>query len=347
MLKTDHTFHFNDLFELESGERLSSFQLKFTTVGNLNEERTNVVWVCHALTGSADFTDWWGGLFSPDGPFDHSKYFIICANILGGCYGSTGPLSNKPNTTRAYFHDFPVLTNRDVVRAFDLLRLELKIKEIHTIIGGSLGGQQVLEWAILQPGIFQHIIPIACNAFHSPWGIAFNEAQRLAIEADPTWQENDVRAGLDGLKAARAIGMISYRHYNTYGQTQNEKTPDKTDDFRAATYQRYQGEKLANRFNAFTYWLLSKMMDSHNVGRKRGSVEDALKQIKAKALVIGIENDLLFPLNEQKYLSQHIPNATLEVIDSVYGHDGFLVECDQLKTIITHYFNKTYSKVLV
>lgn len=347
MLKTDHTFHFNDVFELESGERLSSFQLKFTTVGNLNEERTNAVWVCHALTGSADFTDWWAGLFSPDGPFDPSKYFIICANMPGGCYGSTGPLSNKPDATGAYYHDFPQLTNRDVVRAFDLLRLELKIKKVHTIIGGSLGGQQVLEWAILQPDVFEHIIPIACNAFHSPWGIAFNEAQRLAIEADPTWKESDPRAGMAGLKAARAIGMISYRHYDTFRETQSEKVPDKLDEFRAATYQRYQGEKLANRFNAFTYWLLSKMMDSHNVGRKRQDVETALKQIQAKALVIGIENDILFPLSEQEYLSKHIPNATLEVITSIYGHDGFLVEFDQLKTIITHYFNKSLSSVLV
>ncbi len=347
MLKTDHTFHFNDVFELESGERLPSFQLKFTTVGNLNAERTNVVWVCHALTGSSDFTDWWAGLFSPDGPFDPEKYFIICANMLGGCYGSTGPLSNKPDAAGPYYHDFPMLTNRDVVRAFDLLRLELKINKVHTIIGGSLGGQQVLEWAILQPQAFEHIIPIACNAFHSPWGIAFNEAQRLAIEADPTWNESGPRAGMDGLKAARAIGMISYRHYDTFRETQSEKVSDKTDGFRAATYQRYQGEKLANRFNAFSYWLLSKMMDSHNVGRQRKDVETALKQISAKALVIGIENDILFPLAEQQYLSQHIPNATLEVITSIYGHDGFLVEFDQLKKIITHYFNKSLSRVLV
>lgn len=347
MLKTDHTFHFNDTFELESGERLSSFQLKFTTVGNLNEERTNVIWVCHALTGSSDFTDWWAGLFSADGPFDPAKYFIICANMLGGCYGSTGPLSNIPDSSRAYFHDFPILTNRDVVRAFDLLRLELKIRRIHAVIGGSLGGQQVLEWAILQPQLFEHIIPIACNAFHSPWGIAFNEAQRLAIEADPTWKENDARAGMEGLKAARAMGMISYRHYNTFAETQAEKSADKIDNFRAATYQRYQGEKLANRFNAFTYWLLSKMMDSHNVARKRKSAEAALSSIQAKALVIGIESDILFPLSEQKYLSEQIPNATLEIMTSIYGHDGFLVEFDQLKTIITHYFNKSYSKVLV
>lgn len=347
MLKTDHTFHFNDVFELESGEKLSSFQLKFTTMGNLDEGRSNVIWVCHALTGSSDFTDWWGGLFTPDGPFDPSRYFIICANMLGGCYGSTGPLSTLPDSSRSYFHDFPVLTNRDVVRAFDLLRLELKIKKIHAIIGGSLGGQQVLEWAVLQPQVFTHIIPIACNALHSPWGIAFNEAQRLAIEADPSWKDNSARAGMEGLKAARAIGMISYRHYDTFAQTQAEKTTEKIDEFRAATYQRYQGEKLANRFNAFTYWLLSKMMDSHNVGRGRGSVEEALKQIQASALVIGIENDLLFPIGEQEYLSQKIPNATLEVLTSIYGHDGFLVEFEKLKKVITHYLNKSYSKVLV
>ncbi len=346
MLKTDHTFHSNNVFELESGEKLSSIQLKFTTVGNLNEERTNAVWVCHALTGSSDFTDWWGGLFSPDGPFDPSKYFIICANLLGGCYGSTGPLSSNPETNRAYFHDFPAITNRDVVRAFDLLRHELKIQKVHTIIGGSLGGQQVLEWAILQPQIFEHVIPIACNAFHSPWGIAFNEAQRLAIEADPTWKENDPRAGMEGLKAARAIGMMSYRHYDTFAATQSEKTSDNTDNFRAATYQRYQGEKLANRFNAFTYWLLSKMMDSHHVGRGRPGVEAALRQIQGKTLVIGIESDILFPLSEQKYLAENIPNAALEVITSIYGHDGFLVEFEQMKKIIALYLNKTFSKVL-
>jgi homoserine O-acetyltransferase len=149
------------------------------------------------------------------------------------------------------------------------------------------------------------------------------------------------------LKAARAMGMISYRHYNTYAETQNEKIKDKIDDFRAATYQRYQGEKLANRFNAFTYWLLSKMMDSHNVGRKRVGVEAALKEIRANTLVIGIESDILFPLSEQKFLAQHIGNAVLEVIDSKYGHDGFLVEFDQLKKIIKHFLNKSYSKILV
>jgi homoserine O-acetyltransferase/O-succinyltransferase len=294
MEKTDHTFHYKQTFKLEAGESLPGFQLKYTTLGKLNAQRDNVVWVCHALTGNSDFTDWWAGLFTNDSPFDPTKQFIICANMLGGCYGSTGPLSINPETGRPYFHSFPILTNRDVVNAFDLLRQELRIQHIHALIGGSLGGQQVLEWAILRPDVFENIIPIACNAFHSPWGVAFNEAQRIAIEADPTWKENEPRAGTEGLKAARAIGMLSYRHYDTYWETQSEKNNDKLDDFRASSYQRYQGEKLANRFNAYTYWRLSKMMDSHNVGRNRVSIEDSLKQIKAKALVVAIERTEVF-----------------------------------------------------
>ena len=267
--------------------------------------------------------------------------------MLGGCYGSTGHLSLNTATGKPFFHSFPLLTNRDVVGAFNLLRQELKIEKIHTLLGGSLGGQQVLEWAIQQPEVFEHIIPMACNAVHSPWGIAFNEAQRMAIAADPTWKENDQRAGSEGLKAARAIGMISYRHYETFNQTQAEKSNDKLDEFRAATYQRYQGDKLVNRFNAFSYWTLSKMMDSNNVGRNRVSVKDALATIKAKTLVIAIDSDILYPPVEQKFLAEYIPNAQLKEITSLYGHDGFLVEFDQLDTILKQfYLQKKFSSVL-
>ena len=338
MEKNDQTFHYQNKFELESGSTLPGFQLKYSTLGKLNADHSNVVWVCHALTGSADFTDWWSGLFNEGRFFDPRQYFIICANVLGGCYGSTGHLSLNPETGKPFFHTFPTLTNRDVVQSFDLLRQSLGIEQVHTLIGGSLGGQQVLEWAVQQPDVFQHIIPIATNAVHSPWGIAFNEAQRMAIEADATWKENDQRAGSDGLKAARAIGMISYRYYDTYGQTQAEKSDEKIDDFRASTYQRYQGQKLANRFNAFTYYSLSKMMDSQNVGRNRGSIAAALKSIKARTLVVGIDSDILFPLSEQKFLTENIPNARLEVMTSLYGHDGFLVEFEQLSSHIKKFF---------
>jgi homoserine O-acetyltransferase len=347
MLKIDSIFHFGSEFQLESGGSLPGFQLKYTTLGQLNKDRSNVVWICHALTGSSDFTDWWKELFTEGTPFDPRDYFIICVNALGGCYGSTGPLSLNPKTSRPFFHEFPTITNRDIVTAFDLLRENLGIKKIHTLLGGSLGGQQVLEWAILQPLVFDCIIPIATNAFHSPWAIAINEAQRMAIEADSTWKENDPRAGSEGMKAARAMGMISFRTYETYKQTQTEKSLDTLDNFRASSYQRYQGQKLSNRFNAFTYWIFTKAMDSHNVGRGRTSVESALKRINAKTLLIGIDTDLLFPIHEQKYLAQHIKGAHFAALSSAHGHDGFLVEFDQFKSIVRNFLKTDVKKEVI
>ncbi len=344
MLKIDSIFHFDSDFQLESGGSLPGFQLKYTTLGQLNKDRSNVIWICHALTGSSDFTDWWKHLFTEGTPFDPRDYFIICANALGGCYGSTGPLSVNPKTGRSFFHAFPAITNRDIVGAFDVLRQNLGINKIHTLLGGSLGGQQVLEWAIQQPDVFDHIIPIATNALHSPWAIAINEAQRMAIEADSTWKQNDPRAGSEGMKAARAMGMISFRTYDTYQQTQSEKSFDTLDNFRAASYQRYQGQKLSNRFNAFTYWTLTKAMDCHHVGRGRTSIEAALKKIKAKTLVIGIDSDLLFPIHEQKYLAEHIKGAQFATLSSLHGHDGFLVEFDQFKSIVRNFLKTEVNK---
>ena len=347
MNKVDHLFHYDQNFDLEAGESLPGFQLKYTTLGRLNRERNNAVWVCHALSGSADFTDWWKGFFVEGSPLDPTEYFFICANVIGGCYGSTGPLSTNATTGKTYFHDFPTLTVRDLVRALDLLRIDLGLEQIHTLIGGSLGGQQALEWAIIQPEVIQNLVVVATNAQHSPWGIAFNEAQRMAIEADSSWKENDARAGIEGLKAARAIGMISYRAYKGFDKTQSEKDSATTDNFRAASYQRYQGQKLANRFNAFTYWTLSKAMDSHHVGRARKSTEAALQSIKAETLVIGIESDVLFPIAEQEFLAAHIPHARFEKIDSLFGHDGFLVEIDQFKQILTKFYSQKTAAVIL
>jgi homoserine O-acetyltransferase/O-succinyltransferase len=334
MQKTDHIFHYTNDFLLEAGGVLHGFQLKYTTFGALNTSRNNAIWVCHALTGNSDVSSWWEGLFLEGSPFDPRDFFIICANALGGCYGSTGPLSINPEKGQPFYHQFPAITNKDIVKAFDLLREALGLTKIHTLLGGSLGGQQVLEWAVEKPDAFTHVIPMACNAVHSPWGIAFNEAQRMAIESDQTWKENDARAGIEGMKAARAIGMISYRAYETFKETQDEKSDGKLDDYRSATYLRYQGQKLANRFNAFTYWTLSKAMDSHDVGRGRGGLKKALSRIKAHVLVIGIENDVLFPPGEQQFIADHIPGAKLEIITSIYGHDGFLADVDVLKEII-------------
>ncbi len=323
MNKADHIFHYAQNFELEAGENLSGFQLKYTTLGQLNRERNNAVWVCHALSGSSDFTDWWKDFFVDGSPYNPQDNFIICANVLGGCYGSTGPLSINPETGKNYFHDFPLITVRDIVRSLDLLRIDLGIEKIDTLIGGSLGGQQALEWAIVQPDVIQNLVVVATNAQHSPWGIAFNEAQRMAIAADGTWKENDARAGMEGLKAARAIGMISYRAYKGFAETQSEKNTETIDDFRASSYQRYQGQKLANRFNAFTYWVLSKAMDSHHLGRGRKSIEAALQSIKAETLVIGIESDILFPIAEQEFLAKNIPIAQLQKLIHSLGTTVF------------------------
>ena len=184
-------FDYKYSFNLEAGDTLAGFRLAYTTYGTPNADvnPTNVIWVCHALTGSADVGDWWSGMIGSGKFYDPAHYFIVCANVLGSCYGSTGPLSLNPETGEPYYHDFPTITIRDMVNALDLLRQELGIERIHTLLGGSLGGQQAVEWAILQPTLIENLILIASNAVFSPWGIAFNEAQRMAIKADPTWPE--------------------------------------------------------------------------------------------------------------------------------------------------------------
>lgn len=335
---TENFFSYHDTFPLESGETLPGFQLHYTTYGRLNSARNNVVWVCHALTANAHVLDWWPGLFGAGKLYDPERHFIICANMLGSCYGSTGPLSENLRTGEPFYHDFPTLTNRDVVRSFELLRQHLNLSQIHTLIGGSMGGQQALEWTIMQPDLVHHLVQVASNAQHSPWGIAFNESQRMAIRHDASWPERSPAAGLNGLRTARSIALLSYRHYRTYAATQSEVTTDKIDDFRASSYQRYQGEKLARRFNAFSYWTLSKAMDSHQVGRGRGSTEAALRTIRTRCLFLGIDTDVLFPPVEQEYLARHVPDAQVSLISSDYGHDGFLIETGQLTPIIRSFY---------
>lgn len=330
-------FKYNSEFQLESGKKLPEFQLGFTALGKLNDAKDNVIWITHALTANSNPEEWWNGLVGRGKFFNPEQHFIVCANVLGSPYGSTNPLSVNPQTGNKYYHDFPELTIRDLVNAFELLRKHLGITKINTLVGGSLGGQQAVEWAIQQPTVFENLFLIATNAQHSPWGIAFNESQRLAIKADRTWFSYSDDAGIKGLKAARAIALLSYRNYQTY-QISQEDLEEKTDDFNAASYQNYQGEKLVNRFNAYSYWQLSKAMDSHNVGRNRGGIAQALNLIKAKTLVVAISSDVLFPVSESETLHQNIKNSAFEIIDSLYGHDGFLIETKQLKNIFENFY---------
>jgi homoserine O-acetyltransferase len=336
-------------FLLECGTTLPHLTIYYHTYGKLNPEKSNVIWVTHALTGSADAADWWGGLIGTGKCFDPEKYFIVCANNLGSCYGSSGPLDINPLTNAPYYADFPLITIKDQVQAHKLLAEHLKIDRIYLGIGGSMGGQQIVQWAVDEPTFFVHLVLLATNASHSPWGIAFNETQRMALTADPGFFNPSLPdAGKAGLEAARAIGMISYRHYHTYLTTQSEEEEiPKSDGFKAASYQKYQGLKLWNRFNPWSYFTLSKAMDSHHVGRNAGGIDKALGNIKSKTFVIGIKTDILFPVKEQEFLAKKIKDASFFEIDSIYGHDGFLVEDKQISILIHAFLSgKEFSRHL-
>ena len=331
-------FKYENSFTLESGVTLPGYHLAYTTHGKLNAEKTNVIWIFHALTANSNPLEWWPGLVGDRKFFDPTKYFIICVNKPGSPYGSISPLSIDSQTNQPYYHDFPLFTIRDMIKAYQQLKDHLGLKKIFVALGGSTGGMQLLEWAIEEPELFEHIVPIATNALLSPWAIAFNASQRMAIEADSTWVERRPDAGQKGLAAARSIALLSYRHYNGYDITQGR---DKafvalTNDVNYASdnYQRYQGLKLVNRFNALCYYRLSQSMDSHDVGRKRGGVENALQKITAKTLVIGIQSDVLYPIAEQEYLQKTIPVAELLNIGSDFGHDGFLLEYEKIETAL-------------
>ena len=326
----DSRYTLNKRFALEEGGSLLNPTIAYSTYGKLNRSKSNVVWVCHALTANSHVFQWWEGLFGAGGLFNEEDYFIICANVLGSHYGTTGPLSINPETGKKYYHDFPQITVRDMVRLHIELADHLSIEKIDVILGGSMGGHQAIEWSIMQAERINQLIVIAGGAKISPWASAFSSSQRSAIELDPSWIENNDQAGIEGMKVARSIALLSYRTAGIY----NEKQKAKNEEFLYAensdSYQKHQGVKLARRFNAFSYWHLSKSMDSHNIGRGRGGIKKALDKISARVLVISIENDLLYPRDEQLVIINHLSAATHKTVQSKYGHDGFLIEAKAL-----------------
>jgi homoserine O-acetyltransferase len=334
----DHT----DDFTLENGTTLPSLRIAYHTYGELNEAKNNVIWVCHALTASSDAADWWKGLVGENCLVDPKKYFIVCANIPGSCYGSTGPTSENPATGKPYYSDFPNLTIRDMVQANIRLRKHLGIDSIYLLMGGSMGGYQALEWAVIEKEVIGKLFLIATSPSESAWGVAVHTAQRLAIEADHTWKDHSNGAGARGLKAARAIGMLTYRNYGTFQEKQTDPDPEKIDDFKASSYLNYQGDKLVKRFNAYSYWLLTKSMDSHHLGRGRGGdLIKVLQSIRQPTLIIGIRSDILCPLDEQRFMADHIPDTRFIEIDSAYGHDGFIIETAQISRFLGEWLENT------
>ncbi|HJW16801.1 MAG TPA: homoserine O-acetyltransferase [Flavisolibacter sp.] len=337
-------YHHNLPFSLEAGGTLPAITIAYHTWGKLNDQKDNVIWICHALTANSNAADWWKGMIGPGLAFDTDRYFVICANILGSVYGTTGPVDPDPASGQPYFHKFPLITIRDMVNAHELLRGHLGIQKIFLLAGGSMGGYQVLEWTLMQAQLIEKQFLIATSARETPWGIAIHTAQRLAIEADNTWEKGGAGAGAKGLAAARAIGMLTYRGYHAFMSTQSEPGNEKLDDFKASSYIKYQGDKLTRRFNAYSYYMLSKALDSHNIARGRGeSIESVLQTIEQPTLVMGISSDLLCPVDEQKLIASNIPGSRYLEFDSPFGHDGFLVETAIISTQLMEWLemNKT------
>jgi homoserine O-acetyltransferase len=335
------TLKYYHSFKTETGAELPEIEIAYNTWGKLNSAGDNVIWICHALTANSDVESWWPGMVGSGLLFDPDKYLIVCANVLGGCYGTTGPATVNKLTGKPWLRDFPLITIRDLVNVHEILRKHLSIKKIHTIIGASIGGYQALEYSIMFPDLIERLVVLASGAKQTPWALAFSESMRLALEADQTFVAGEPDGGKKGLKAARSIALISYRTMSAYNQTQQEDNDEKLSSFKASSYQAYQGEKLVNRFNPYSYWTITNLSDTHNIGRGRGGVINALNSIKADVICVGIKSDMLFPTDDQKFIASHAKKAEYVEMDSFYGHDGFLIETEKVTGIIRSFWTKT------
>lgn len=334
-------------FLLESGAVLPAVEIAYRTWGKLSPDRDNAIIVCHALTGSADADQWWSVFFGENRALDPTRHFIVCSNVLGGCYGSTGPTSLAPDG-KPWSARFPRITVRDQVRVQIALADELNIKSIRCVLGGSMGGLQALEWAVLDPERVKSVVTIAASGRHSPWCIAWSEAQRLALANDPLFKKGDYAPEappVAGLAAARAIAMISYRSAaslehrlgraparDVYGD--RAQTPE---DFAARSWLRHHGQALAARFDANSYLSLLDAMDSHDLARNRGDFQEVLRQIKQPVLVGSVTSDALYVPAEQRELANGLPHAELLEIESSHGHDGFLIDAAIFEPRLRHF----------
>ncbi len=352
------TYTFDSLL-LQNGGELASVTLAYETWGSLNAEADNAVLITHALTGNAHARDnerpddpkagWWNPLIGPGRLFDTSRYFVICSNVLGGCYGSTGPTSLNPATGRPYRMDFPVVTMRDIVHAQHALVQHFGVRELAMVAGGSIGGQQALEWAVTYPEMVQKVAVIAATAALTAQAIAFNEVQRQAIMLDPRWQGGNYEPdqGPDaGLAIARMLAMITYQSEEIMEQRFARKpawntttlapsgSPDLGKRFDVESYLYHQGNILARRFDANSYLYLTRAMDSYDVSEGYPSLDAALRRIRSKVLFVGIRSDFLFPAVHVRWLAEKVRalggDATYVELDSPHGHDAFLKEWEQM-----------------
>lgn len=330
-----HIYKIEGKFEFESGGSIDNLEVAYHTSPFGYSPDKKVIWLCHALTADSDPEgSWWPALVGPGRLIDTEKYFVICANVLGSACGSSSPASANPKTGKPYYFDFPRVTVRDTVRAFDLLRQHLGIEKIDMLIGTSMGGFMSFEWAVMRPGIFGKIFFIATGARVTPWLAGFNAASRMALLADPTFKEHrDLNGGMEGLKAARAIALLTYRCEEGLFK-QNEDSDDTIFAGKVGSYYRHLTSKFVKDWDAYSYLYVCDEVDSNNVGRGRGGVAKALAQIKTDCTFICMSSDELFPPEDMRPLSELIPGSRYHQIETPYGHDGFLIETAAIAEIL-------------
>ncbi|WP_424355016.1 homoserine O-acetyltransferase MetX [Methanobacterium sp. MBAC-LM] len=355
-------FTFPDDLILEGGSRLKEVTVAYETYGKLNKEKSNAVLICHALSGDAHAAGWhegdkkpgwWDIIIGPGKCLDTEKYFIICSNVIGGCKGSTGPSSINPETGKHYGLDFPIITLSDMVKAQKKLIDHLGINQLFAVVGGSMGGMQVLQWCISYPDMVKLAIPIATAARSAPQQIAFNEVGRQAIISDPKWNDGSYYSGevpKEGLSLARMIGHITYLSYESMYQKFGRRLQDKEKygfdfsmDFQVESYLHYQGNSFVKRFDANTYLYVTKAMDYFDL-TANGSLAEGFKDVKAKFLVISVDSDWLYPPEQSKEVVMALTANDIDVsyheIKSPYGHDAFLLEAGQLNYIINGFLSE-------
>ena len=353
-----NSFTFDSL-PLQCGGQFGPITLAYETWGTLNAEGTNAILITHALTGSTHAHDverpddpkaaWWNLLIGPGRPFDTSRYYVICSNVLGGCYGSTGPSSLNPTTGQPYGMSFPVIAIRDMVQAQRLLVEHLGVRQLALVAGGSIGGQQALEWAVAYPELVQNVAVVAATAALTAQAVAFSEVGRQAIMIDPLWQDGNYVPGKGpkaGLAIARMLAMITYqseegmemRFARQPARLTTVPSPSHAADlgerFDVENYLYYQGESLVQRFDANSYLYISRAMDLYDVSEGYASLEAALSRLRSNCLFIGIRSDFLFPAARVRWLAEQVRvsggNATYAELDSPHGHDAFLKEWGQM-----------------
>lgn len=334
-------------FRLDDGTTLHDVPVAYASWGRLDEGGTNAAVVCHALTGSADAADWWGPLVGPGRALDTDRLFVVCCNVPGSPYGSVSPRSTDPTTGASYGPDFPAFTTRDTVRLHYRVLRRLGVRRVALAVGGSMGGMHVLEWGFARAPdgtpFVRALVPVAVNARHAAWQIGISEAQRQAIYADPRWDGGRYHPAdppKGGLAAARMMAMISYRTHASFEDRFGRDRMPEGDAYAVESYLRYQGQKLADRFDAGCYVALTRQMDTHDVGRGRGSCAEALARLQQPALVVGIDSDVLYPLAEQHALAEQLPHGELAVLPSPHGHDAFLIEFDRLAALLQPWIDR-------